>query len=121
MNHLEVYLPFPPSVNTYWRRSGHHMHISARGREYRAEVLKLLGEFDWQPFGDSRVKVRLALHRGDRRSYDVDNFNKALFDAFTHAGVWEDDSQIDDLHVKRGAIDPQKSGFVHVLITELDS
>lgn len=37
----------------------------------------------------------------DRRRRDLDNMPKALFDGLTHAGVWTDDSQIDDLRIVR--------------------
>jgi crossover junction endodeoxyribonuclease RusA len=109
-----AYLPFPPSVNTYWRRSGRHIHISEKGREYREAVIAALSTFGWGSFGDQRLAVKLELHRGDRRSYDVDNFCKGLFDAFTHAGVWTDDSQIDELLIRRGDVDKTTGGYVKI-------
>lgn len=30
------------------------------------------------------------------------NYNKALFDALTHAGIWEDDSQVQKMLVEWG-------------------
>ena len=35
---IEITLPWPPSVNTYWRNFDGRMIISARGREYRETV-----------------------------------------------------------------------------------
>jgi crossover junction endodeoxyribonuclease RusA len=35
----------------------------------------------------------IILYPPDARR-DIDNYNKALFDALTHAGIWEDDSQV---------------------------
>lgn len=32
----------------------------------------------------------------------IDNYNKALFDALTHAGIWEDDSQVHRMLVEWG-------------------
>ena len=32
------------------------------------------------------------------------NIFKALGDSLTHAGVWDDDSQIDDLRITRGEV-----------------
>jgi Holliday junction resolvase RusA-like endonuclease len=40
---IEVTLPFPPSVNTYWRTFRGRMIISAKGREYREVVENLFG------------------------------------------------------------------------------
>ena len=40
----------------------------------------------------------------DRRRRDMDNYNKGLLDALTHAGIYPDDSDIDDLRVQRGPI-----------------
>ncbi len=41
------------------------------------------------------------LYPPDQRSRDIDNYNKALFDALT--GVWEDDSQVKRMLVEWGA------------------
>jgi crossover junction endodeoxyribonuclease RusA len=38
--------------------------------------------------------VEILLFPPDARRRDIDNYNKALFDALTHAGIWEDDSQV---------------------------
>jgi crossover junction endodeoxyribonuclease RusA len=35
---IELTLPFPPSVNTYWRTFNGRMLISKKGREYRKAV-----------------------------------------------------------------------------------
>ena len=43
----------------------------------------------------------------DRRSIDLDNRLKGLFDALQDAGVFEDDSQFDKIEIARGSI---KSG-----------
>ncbi|MCV5079210.1 RusA family crossover junction endodeoxyribonuclease, partial [Escherichia coli] len=40
------------------------------------------------------ASVEIVLFPPDNRIRDLDNYNKALFDALTHAGVWEDDSQV---------------------------
>lgn len=38
---LEIALPYPPSVNHYWRhtRSGKH-YISEKGRKFKAQAMK---------------------------------------------------------------------------------
>ena len=37
----------------------------------------------------------------DRRRRDLDNLTKSTLDAIQHAGVYEDDSQICDLHIRK--------------------
>jgi crossover junction endodeoxyribonuclease RusA len=45
---------------------------------------------------------------------DIDNRVKAALDALTHAGVYDDDSQIDELFVARGDI--VKGGRCQVMV-----
>ena len=44
------------------------------------------------------------LYPPDQRRRDIDNYNKALFDALTLTGVWEDDSQVKRMLVEWGNI-----------------
>lgn len=96
---IELTLPWPPSVNTYWRNFDGRMIISARGREYRETVgdqmtlQKMVKHFKGQ------LKVEIEAFRPDKRRRDLDNLLKATFDGLAHAGVYEDDSQIVDLHI----------------------
>ena len=87
---IELQLPFPPSVNSMWRtpRSGPlagRTMLSEDGRRYRRAV------------ADAVLEARMP----DRRKRDLDNLPKAVLDGLTHAGVWLDDGQIDDLRVWR--------------------
>jgi len=50
--------------------------------------------------------MTVTLHPPDRRRRDLDNAMKALLDSLEHAGVYDDDSQIDDLRIVRGGIVP---------------
>jgi crossover junction endodeoxyribonuclease RusA len=72
--------------------------ISEKGRDYRKEVAESLA-------GSSTitgpVKVEVECWMPDRRKRDLDNLFKAIGDSLTHAGVWEDDSQVDDLRIYR--------------------
>jgi crossover junction endodeoxyribonuclease RusA len=38
MEMIELTLPWPPTVNTYWRNFNGRVLISAKGREYRKAV-----------------------------------------------------------------------------------
>ena len=57
---LEVELPYPPSINHYWRRGGHKTLISREGRRFRAGVVAILAALRLQPLaGDLTVEVEL--------------------------------------------------------------
>lgn len=103
-------LPFPPSVNAYWRnitiRGASRTLISKKGREYRNQVIGIVGAYGARAAIADRLHVAITLHPPDKRRRDVDNYLKAPLDALTHAGVWNDDSQIDRLSVTRGDIEP---------------
>ena len=96
---IEITLPWPPSVNTYWRNFDGRMIISARGREYRETVgdqmtlQKMVKHFKGQ------LKVEIEAFRPDKRRRDLDNLLKATLDGLAHAGVYEDDVQIVDLRI----------------------
>ena len=98
-------LPFPPSVNTYWRHVGSRVLVSKKGRDYRAEATSLLNRKRITMHeGDLIVDVRLV--PPDRRRRDVDNSLKALLDSMQSGGAYLDDSQIVRLTVEKVAADP---------------
>lgn len=101
---VTITLPFPPSVNGYWRCYMGRAILSKPGREYRKKTLAAVAEQGSPQFGDARVEVTMILHAPDSRRRDIDNYSKGVLDGLTHAGVWSDDEQIDDLHIKRGEI-----------------
>lgn len=93
-------LPYPPTVNTYWRANGHRRFIAKRGVEFREQVADIVADTR-QGSLDGRLSVFVALYPPDKRKRDIDNVLKALLDALTHAGAYDDDSQIDRLEVVR--------------------
>lgn len=115
-----LHLPFPPSVNSYWRTvrigKSNRTLISEKGRLYRERVLALLGRAK-QPF-TGRLRLTVEMFPPDKRKRDVDNFLKASLDALTHAGIYQDDSQIDILIVKRLSV--HKGGCLKVFIDEIN-
>ena len=96
---IEMTLPWPPTVNTYWRYWQGKVLISKKGREYRKAVA---GEVLLQKANkniDYAMKVEIKAYRPDRRRRDLDNILKAILDSMTHAGVMQDDALIEDLRV----------------------
>lgn len=108
-------LPYPPSVNHYWRRVGARTLISRGGQRYRKDVCAALAA-DRVPPMEGRLAVRVVVRPPDRRRRDLDNVGKALLDALEHAGAYRDDAQIDRLMFERGEVMPL--GGVTVEITE---
>lgn len=111
---MTLELPWPPSVNTYWRRAGHRMHISHQGREYRGNVAAACAMQATDRLGAARVRLTITAHPPDRRRRDLDNLNKAVLDALVFARVFDDDSQVDDLRIARG--EPVKEGRLSVTV-----
>ena len=91
--------PPPPSNNVYYRRSGHHMHISTKGKEYKKTVCSIVIEFYPIKFGIHPVRVHIDYWPATRRKDDLDNRFKAILDSLTAAGVWDDDSLIHVLSI----------------------
>lgn len=99
-------LPYPPSINHYFAVVRGRKILSKRGREYRAHV-----EFAVPKTWDTmtgRLRVHLVAYMPDHRLRDIDNLQKPLIDALTHAGIWHDDGQIDDLRITRGNVDRER-------------
>lgn len=101
-----IALPYPPSINHYWRRVGPRTLISREGRRFReAIILSVLmarrtGLLPDKPL-TGRLSVSLAARPPDRRIRDLDNLLKPTLDALQHAGVFDDDGQIDRLDIVR--------------------
>jgi crossover junction endodeoxyribonuclease RusA len=55
------------------------------------------------------------LHFKDRRKSDIDNRIKSLLDALVQAGLFNDDSQVDELHVYRGEIIRQGKALIRII------
>lgn len=96
---IEITMPWPPSVNTYWRTFQGRMIISAKGRDYREAVADQVLMQKAAKHYEGKLKVEIEAWRPDNRRRDLDNLLKAVLDALTHAGVWADDGLIVDLRI----------------------
>jgi len=96
-----VELPWPPSINNYYRRNGSRYFITSKGIEFRMHTalacLNYRNEFD----KDARLSVTIYAYPPDNRRRDLDNINKCLLDSLEKAQVFVDDSQIDELIMRR--------------------
>lgn len=124
---LRFSLPWPPSVNTYWRhivlggkfkKARAHVLISEQGREYRVAVANAV-RLQRVPKGavKGRLKVTAIAYPPDRRARDLDNLWKGTLDALKAAGVIIDDGDIDELAIRRSVIRP--GGEIEIDVSEL--
>lgn len=109
-----IELPWPPSVNHYWRMVRGRFYVSGEGVAYRKEVTRRVGECDTLK---GRLAVEILLYPPDRRKRDIDNVCKAVLDSLAHAGAYENDCQIDRLSVARQEL--IEGGLALVTITEV--
>jgi crossover junction endodeoxyribonuclease RusA len=119
---FEATLPWPPTVNNYYRHKVigklATVYVTQEGKAYRKAVnLSLMehGVKTYQLEGDLRVEIEVF--PPDRRKRDLDNLLKSLLDSLTHVQVWKDDSQIADLRIYRN---PTIAGLVKVRVYELE-
>jgi crossover junction endodeoxyribonuclease RusA len=120
---MKLTLPWPPSMNTYWRSiiiNGRiRVLLSEKGRRYRINATAAI----WHAIGKPETirepcVVDVVVFPPDRRARDLDNLNKGILDALTHAGVIEDDSLIDRLTVQRSIVSerPRVEVSVEVMV-----
>jgi crossover junction endodeoxyribonuclease RusA len=98
---VKLELPYPPTVNSYWRASGHRRFISKEGVAFKQAVAEYVIDNNIEKLGDAPLTMFVALFPRDKRRTDVDNRLKAICDALQDAGVYDDDSQIEFLAVLR--------------------
>lgn len=113
---LELELPYPPSINHYWRRVGPRTLISREGRRFRQRVMAILAALGIRPV-HGRLAVHIDVFPPDGRRRDIDNCLKSLLDALQHGGAYADDSQITVLCATKHA--PVRDGRVVVTIEQV--
>ena len=118
MTALVLKLPFPPTINHYYERNGHRIFLGKAGTLFRQQVAESCCHLVNEPI-TGRVLVKVTLHNKTGRSYDIDNRCKALLDSLTHAAVWNDDSQVDQLFIQRGR--PINGGLCVVEISQINN
>ena len=102
MNEYQFVLPYPPSLNTYWRRRGSQYYISDKGQKYRKDVQQIIRQLKLDIFTKSRLRIKVIADVPD----------------LIYAGFAEDDEQFDDIRVIRGV--KVSGGRLGIKITELE-
>jgi crossover junction endodeoxyribonuclease RusA len=99
----KFFLPYPPSVNSYWGFHGHRRFLTPKAIAFKSETDCIVKENNVK-LGKERLQIEITLYPPDKRIRDIDNSIKSCLDALVQAGAFEDDSQIDVLIVQRGEI-----------------
>lgn len=115
---------WPPSANHTWRKTrGGRIYLAKEARLFRADVMSRVaaarcnGDLPKRSLA-GKLRVDMALTPPDNRRRDIDNVHKALFDALTRAGVWEDDRLVRKESTEFNKPDG-RGGRVALTITEL--
>lgn len=115
-------LPLPPTNNNLYatvKRKGKDKRVLSRaGRSFKrnvVQIVKIIGQI--RPI-EGRVRITAVVHPQRNGTFDIANREKALCDAFTKAGVWRDDCQIDALRLHRGVV-VRPAGRLRVLVEEI--
>jgi len=115
---ISLIIPYPPSVNNYWRhtRTGHY--LSKRGRDYKTMIKQIIWFQGVREALKGRIQITILMYPPDNRIRDIDNVLKATLDALGDAGLYEDDSQIDKLIIIRKV--PIKGGKLGISVDHLE-
>lgn len=97
---LKLILPYPPTINHYWRHVGQRVLISQKGREYRTAVATYLKSKGVKAL-TGPLSIDIKLDMPDRRRRDIDNVLKALLDSLESGGAFLDDNQIIRLAIEK--------------------
>ena len=90
--------------------------ISKKGRLYKQAAARAVLAAKANKFLACRLRVRLVAYPPDRRRRDIDNLTKLALDSMQVAGVYLDDSQIDELIIIRAEV--EKGG---VIVAEVET
>jgi len=120
---LVLSLPWPPSVNRMYRSISKgplagRVLISEEGRQFRKAVDSVVRQARARQGWQMRLRVEIAAFPPDRRARDLDNLLKSILDSLQHSGVFESDSQIDDIRIWRGERVP--GGEITVWLTPIE-
>lgn len=120
-------LPLPCPLNRLYRA----LPIHVRGRTFSKQVLSkqarirrdaliaaILKQLGGRPVAmTGPIQVSYTVSPRDRRTPDIDAFEKQLLDCLALAGVYANDKQV--AHVAKERLSPEFPGFIDVQISEV--
>lgn len=114
----EFELPWPPSVNHYYRHVGPRVLISRDGRKYREIVAGIVSQLEI-PQLKGKISLHAQFYSPDKRRRDLDNVGgKVLLDTLQAAGLFKDDSQIKRILLEMH--EPMEGGMCFIKLENMD-
>lgn len=114
---ISLDLPWPKTINhLYGQARNGRKFIRPAGVAFRQAVCEIVARMGVKTL-EGRVSVFIYAFPPDKRKRDLDNVLKQLGDSLTYAGIYFDDSQIDDLRIIRRPV--EKGGRLSVVIVEI--
>ena len=110
-------LPWPPSTNHSHHYGGGRKFLDKKTKTFREKVQEVVIEKNVTKL-EGRLSMFIALFPPDRRRRDIGNYEKQTTDALMHAGVFDDDEQIDLITIVREEI--VKGGQCVVVLQEIE-
>lgn len=117
----ELSIPaIPPSVNHYLKqRRGGGKTLTEASREFKRTAYQAIGRYAPYKPSDRRIAVEVTYYPARKGDSDIDNRNKLVMDALVEAQFIVDDSQIDEILMKRGK-EIVTGGRVDLIVCEID-
>ncbi len=101
MREITLNLPYPIgiSVNNIWKRSKQGIYVNPKAKVYRDTIYYYTRGIE--TFEEKDLEVDIKMYPPDRRTRDVDNVLKSIFDALQYAKVINSDYQIKRAIIER--------------------
>ena len=106
----EAILQWPVSVNALYRARGRRVYVSARGKAFK-KACGIIFAGTKMVYETERVWLDIEVHPPDNRRRDISNLIKIVEDALPW---FRDDSQVDEIKIKRCEKDHRKKGYIKI-------
>jgi len=113
MSTLNIRLPWPPSTNHFKHYGRGTCWLDKKTIAFREATSTLVGD---KHIDAGTYEVIASYHAPNRRSYDLDNRIKQLLDALVSSQACPDDKFVRAIHLYKESIDPNKLGYVDVIL-----
>jgi hypothetical protein len=117
MKELNLELPLPPTINSYWGFSGHRRFLTLQAREFKQQVAHIVSQQSTR-FGDAKLGISITIFWASKRVADLDNRCKPLLDALVQAGLTTDDSNFKEIHIYEGGIVKGGKTLIKIFVIE---